>query len=272
MLSLRRCSIAALVALSLPGALGAESPELLLRLERTGPDTGPFGRVAQVGDVEIEVIGGRTRFEFQFSGLRPNAVHTAWLEFDIRQPPFTGAPPDVFAVDPGTGARAPVYLFTPIAADDAGFTSGIGLDPNGFVTDDGGTAAFRFELNFDVFEPRTAPVVLRPGVTQSIPVAAVGGRCVVSGDAAYDFRHDSAFMRAFDASTVAQPPGTSPSFPALTGRLRPRLVRGTVNQITIVEHFDGLTHGHARGLGSESGPCAGHAIRLRGLLANAVLK
>lgn len=272
MVSFRRWWVVGLLGLAVSPALGVDSPERLLRLERTGPDMGPLGRATQAGEVEIEVVGGRTRLELSLFGLAPSAVHTVWLEFDIRQAPFTGAPPDVFAVDPDSGARAPVYLFTPASADDAAFTSGIGLDPNGFVTDASGNAAFRLELNYDVDEPRTAPIVLRPGVTQAIPVAAVGGRCVASSDANYEFRHDSAFMRAFDPRTVAQPPGRSPSFPLLVAPLRPKLVRGTVNQITIAEHFDGMTHGHARGLGLEFGPCGDHAPRMRGLLANAVPK
>lgn len=267
-------SVAALLAaLSSASLVTGDTAEQLLLLPQAGPVTGPFARTTQRGEVEIEVLGGRTRLEFMLFGLTPNAVHSVWLEWDTARPPFSGTGEDLLATDPETGTTANVYAYTPAAPDNAAFTGGMGLDPNGFVADDSGNALFRLELNYDIFQPQAAPVVLRPGATQTVRVASSGGACVGSPEGALASRIDSAYMRVFNTSTVANLPARSPSFPVLSAPLRARLVRGAVREIRVVEHFDGVTHGHLRGVGSgQGGNCRDHEFRLSGLVANAVPK
>lgn len=266
--------LAALLTGLIPASLAQEDiPERILRLSQAGPTAGPFARGTQTGEVEIEVVGGRTRLEFMLFGLTPNAVHSVWLEWDTARPPFSGTGEDLLATDPQTGTTANVYAYTPAAPDNAAFTGGMGLDPNGFVADDSGNALFRLELNYDIFQPQAAPVVLRPGATQTVRVASSGGACVGSPEGALASRIDSAYMRVFNTSTVANLPARSPSFPVLSAPLRARLVRGAVREIRVVEHFDGVTHGHLRGVGSgQGGNCRDHEFRFSGLLANAVPK
>ena len=240
----------------------------------TGTDDRELAEQAQTGEVEIEFFRGRTRLEFTLFGLAPNAVHSVWLQFDTARPPFSGTGQELLATDPETGTTASVYVFTPAAPDNAVFAGGMGLDPNGFVADDSGNAQFRLELNYDILlQQQTAPVVLRPGATQTVRVASAGGACVGSPEGVLDSRIDSAYMRAFNTSTVASLPARSPSFPVLSAPFTARLVRGAVREIRVVEHFDGVTHGHLRGVGSvEGGNCRDHEFRFVGLLADAVPK
>lgn len=262
--------LAGLISASLASG---DTAEQILRLTQAGPVTGPVATTTQSGEVEIEVIGGRTRLEFLLFGLTPNAVHSVWLEFDTRRPPFSGSAGNLVATDPETGTIADVFPYTPAAPDDATFTGGIGLDPNGFVADDRGTAMFRLGLNYDIFQPRAAPVVLRPGTTQTVRVTSSAPGCVGSSQGAFASRIDSAYMRVFETSTVWSLPSKSPAFPLLRAPLKARLVRGAVQGIQVHEHFDGVTHGHLRGVGfTEGAACRDQDPRLRGALADATPK
>jgi len=243
-----------------------------LALAATGPASGPFGRSSQAGEVVIRTKDGGTTLRFSLSGLAPNATHTVWLIFDTNQPPFSQTSSGLVATDPATGSTAPVFGFGPAAADNAAFTGGIGLDPNGFVSDGSGNAEFKFDLNFDIMQPTSAPVVLRPGTTQTLAVASDTGSapCVAASGGAFQAVIDSNFLRAFDTSKIASPPGASPSFQMAEAPLKAKLVRGTVKALTIAEHFDGLTHGHLPGANFPStGSCGDWAARLTGALANA---
>ena len=119
--------LAALLTGLIPASLAQEDiPERILRLSQAGPVTGPFARTTQSGEVEIEVLGGRTRLEFILFGLTPNAVHSVWLEWDTARPPFSGTGENLLATDPETGTTANVYAYTPAAPDNAAFTGGMG--------------------------------------------------------------------------------------------------------------------------------------------------
>jgi len=243
-----------------------------LTLTATGPTSGSFGRSGQAGEVVIKTKGGGTTLRFSLTGLKPNAAHTVWIIFDTNQPPFSQTTAGLVATDPATGTTAPVFGFGPAAADTAAFTAGIGLDPNGFVTDASGNAEFKFDLNFDISQPSSAPVVLRPGLTQALEVASDSGSapCVAAGGGTFQAVIDSNFMRVFDTSRTASPPAASPSFQMAEAPLKARLVRGTVKAFTIAEHFDGLTHGHLPGANfPSSGSCGDWAARLTGALTSA---
>lgn len=224
----------------------------------------PFGPVnfGQMGTVEIKVKNGQTTLEFSLSGLNPNTVGTVWEILDTTQPPFSNdATLGLIATDTATGTVAKVAGAAPAAADNAGFTAGNGLDPNGFVTDANGDAEFKIKLNYDIFQPGVAPVVLRPGVAQA-------SACFPTGTTTrFPFIMDSAYMHVFDNFTS---PSTTPSFPVLEGPLKAKLVRGNVTALVLVEHLDGLTHGHLPGVGVAQSNCGDHAARLRGKLADAV--
>jgi hypothetical protein len=121
-------------------------------------------------------------------------------------------------------------------------------------------------------QPASGPVVLRPGTTQALAVVSDTGSspCIAATGAAFQAVIDSNFVRVFDTSKVASPPGASPSFQMAEAPLKARLVRGSIKALTIAEHFDGLTHGHLPGANFPStGTCGDWAARLTGALANA---
>jgi hypothetical protein len=251
-----------------------------------------FGHSGQAGVIRIAVEEGRTTLQFSLTGLTPNAVHSAWLHFDNGinpcgsdgQPacpaPFTSCNgPMCVALDPARGTPVNVFSFTPAAPDDAGFTAGNGLDPNGFVSDGDGNAKFKIKLNYDIFQANVAPLVLRPGVSEGLAVAfdALGttrsSSLFTPGvTPLYTARVDSAYMREYRTSALPDLPATSPSYQLLDASGKPLLVRGTVRGFQVLEHFDRLTHGHVKGFAVDNpaaSSCGDFDKRLVGNLANA---
>ena len=227
----------------------AQDIQRQITLTATGNTDGPYGLAGQAGRVTIKGSNLGSVLEFSVSGLKPNRVHSVWLGFDTTSSPFSGERPNFVATDPQTGTTADVYGFGPVAADNAGFTAGNGLDPNGFITDDSGSAKFTIQLNYDIFQPESAPVLLRPVVSQTVSVMPDpnSGRCIAADASSVQSWIDTGYMRVFDTSIVADPPEASPSFQVLDGQVKPRLVRGKVSGFTVAEHFDGVTHGHVPG-------------------------
>jgi hypothetical protein len=250
----------------------AQVSEKTLTLGAAGPSSGPFGHTGQAGQVQIEASTNSTTLEVSVSGLTPNTVHTLWIGFETTQPPFAfDSAGNLIAVDPATGTTARVLAFTPGTAETSGFKAGNGLDPNGFITDSSGAAEFTIQLNYNIFSPAVGPVVLVPGTTQTVAVTVdANGNCVASSSGTFMSAVDSGYMRVFDTSTVPSPPNVSPSFQLTNGQLKPRLVRGNLNLLAVLEHFDGLTHGHRPGVPISMSKCGDHAARLTGLLSNAV--
>lgn len=243
----------------------AGSMKWTLNLSAAGPGSGTIGLTGQSGQMIIEVDGGQTMLTALVSGLAPRTPYTIWLGFDTTQPPFV-AGDSLMAVDERTRTTAPVFPFTPAAADNAGFVGGNGMDPNGFVTDDQGNAQFQVKLNYDIFQPRSAPVLLRPGASQALSLSQASGGCTVASDGtSYAAMVDTGFMRVYDNGS------STPSFQITDAPLRPRLVRGTVAGITFAEHLDGLTHGHVPGVlvGNPAAGCGDWVPRLSAPLANA---
>lgn len=281
-LVVRIAALATLAAAPLMMTLPAHSQisEWALVFQTAGPVAGTFGRATQTGDVRISYIRtpGRspaslgTLLDFTLYGLTPNGVHSVFLELDPAQAPLSGVVPDCVATDPATGTRAEVYCWTPAAPDNAAYPAGLALDPHGFVAGANGNARFQLELNYQIFRPQVAPVVLRPGVTQTVRVTPIAGACTGSLDANFVSRIDSVFMRAFDVSARARHPAQSPSFPVRDAPNRVRLVRATIRAMFVLEHLDGVTHGRVLGqgvAGPGDGPCGDHVRRLRGELAQA---
>ncbi len=242
-----------------PIAHAAGGVEKTLTLGPVGPAN--FG---QSGTVKIEVKDGHTELKFSLSGLTPNSVGTVWEILDTTQAPFANdATLGRVAIDSMTGTKAAVTGSSPAAADNAGFTAGNGLDPNGFIVDALGNASFELELNYDIFQAGVAPVVLRPGTTEQ------SGCTVSSSGKIFNFPLDSAYMHVFDPF-APDPASTSPSFPVLDAPLKAKLVRANVTRLVLVEHLDGLTHGHIPGQGVAESNCGDHAARLAGALPDAV--
>lgn len=264
-------TLVAIAALTTISQSFADSKKMTLTLAAVGPTSGSIGRSGQSGQVTIEVDGGQTTLTALFTGLAPRAVYSLWQGFDLTQPPFL-AKDTTMAIDDQTGTVAPVFPFTPAAADNAGFVAGIGLDPNGFQTDDQGNSQFQVKLNYDIFQAQSAPVLLRPGATQTIPVSSASGVCAAaSGDSSSASWVDTAFMRVYDKSGAMSSDGVTPSFQVADGLLKPRLVRGHVAGLTLAEHLDGMTHGHVPGVivGSPTPGCGDWVPRLSAPLANA---
>lgn len=242
-----------------------------LTLTAAGPSSGPHGLSGQSGSLDIKIRNGITKLKFSVSGLTPNAVHSAWLIFDTSKAPFSGAGATLGATDPVTGTFALAFPSTPATADTSGFTSGVGIDPNGFLTDAQGAARFSKQIDYDITQSQAAPIVLRPAATQSVPEMDVSGNCVTGGPSALG--EESTYMRTFETSS------SPPYFQQTNGPLVPKLVRGQILMFMLVEHFDGLTHGHVAGApfgSATTAPpgtaCGDWAPRFIGLLSDLVSK
>jgi len=269
--------------------------EKILVLQPNGIPAGTlFGHSGQAGVIHISVEEGQTTLQFSLTGLTPNAVHSVWLILDSGANPCggTGQPaclapftscngPACVAKDPARGTPVNVFGFTPAAADDAGFTGGMALDPNGFVTDANGNAEFKIKLNYDIFQPAVAPTVLRPGVTQGLAVGFDGFPGTTCSSSLFTpgitplfpARIGSGYARVYNTATAANLPAVSPSYQLLDANGKPQLVRAGVRAFELIEHFDRLTHGHVPGFhvaNPAASSCGDFDNRLFGKLADAV--
>jgi len=217
------------------------------------------------GKVIVNAENGHTTLVVTVSGLTPNAVHSLWQLLDTTSAPFIIDPVLGLAVvtDDNLGTLAPVFPVTPAVADDAGFRAGTGLDPNGFITDAQGNATFTVKLNYELAKSQISPIVLAP-LTQTVQVQPVSGlgECTVSPGSSYQSLIDSGYARKYDTSHV------SPSFQLTDGKYRAKMIRGTVADLVVVEHLDGLTHGHAPGVMAEVSGCGDHLGKLIGAVAH----
>jgi hypothetical protein len=221
-----------------------------------------IGTGTQSGQVVITVGSGGATLELTVSGLTPNTVHSFWQVFDTTKPPFvTDSVLGLsVATDTNLGTLTAVRPNTPATDDRSGFKGGTGLDPNGFVTDANGNATFTVTLNYDPTKPETAPIVLAgQGETVQVTPVTGPGTCVATPGSAYTALVDSAYARQYNTSRKEA------AFQIHDGFYRARLIRGTVLSLVVVEHLDGLTHGHVPGVNvvTMSG-CGDHAGKLIG--------
>jgi hypothetical protein len=217
------------------------------------------------GTVVVNTVGGSSTLTLTVSGLAPNAVHSLWQLLDATAAPFIIDPVLGLAVvtDSNLGTVAAVFPVGPAAADNAGYKAGTGLDPNGFITDAQGNATFTVKLNYDITKSQISPIVLAP-LTQTVQVQPVtgAGECTASPGSTYQSFIDSGYARKFDTSKAA------PSFQLTDGKYRAKLIRGTVADLIVVQHLDGLTHGHAPGVMAEASGCGDHVGKLIGAVAH----
>lgn len=243
---------AAMFAAHMPAAIAGNQTVSLIAI----------GTGGQTGQVVITTGGNGATLTLTASGLTPNTVHSFWLVLDTTQPPFvTDAVLGLSVVtDKNLGTLAAVSPNSPAVDDRSGFKGGTGLDPNGFVTDANGNATFTTKLNFDPTKPETAPIVLA-GQSETVQVSPVTGpgTCVVTPGSSYPASVDSTYVRQYDTSRK------EPAFQIHDGYYRAKLVRGTVANLVVVEHLDGLTHGHTPGVNvvKVSG-CGDHVGKLIG--------
>lgn len=221
----------------------------------------PLGSGSQTGQVVVTETSGGVTLELTVSGLKPNTVHSFWQVFDTTRPPFITDPVLGLAVvtDNSLGTLAPARPNTPAVDDRSGFKGGTGLDPNGFVTDGNGNAKLTVKLNYDPTKPGTVPVVLG-GQGETVQVAPVTGpgSCVATPGSSFNALVDSAYVRQYDSSRKEA------SFQIHEGFYRAKLVRGTAASFVVVEHLDGLTHGHVPGVMFAVSGCGDHIGRLIG--------
>lgn len=222
----------------------------------------PIGSGTQSGQVVITSGSGGATLVLTASGLTPNTLHSFWMVFDTTKTPFiTDAVLGLSVVtDANLGTLAAVRPNSPVADDRSGFKGGTGIDPNGFVTDANGNATFTVKLNFDPTKTGTTPIVLA-GQSESVQVTPVTGTgtCVVTPGSSYPALVDSTYVRQYNTARE------EPAFQLQDGKYRAKLVRGTVASLVVVEHLDGLTHGHIPGVNvvTMSG-CGDHAGKLTG--------
>ena len=218
------------------------------------------------GTVVVTTGSNSTTLTLTVSGMTPNAVHSFWQKFDTTVSPFITDPilGLVVVTDDNLGTVAPVFPVGPAAADNAGYTAGTALDPNGFVTDAQGKATFTITLNYVITKSLISPIVLAP-LTQTVQVQPVtgAGTCTASPGSTYQSFIDSAYARKFDTSKVAEP-----SFQRKDSKYRAKLIRGTIASLVVVEHLDGLTHGHAPGVMTAVSGCGDHLGKLAGTLVH----
>ena len=243
--------VAALALALVPTAIAANQTVTLVAI----------GSGSQTGEVVVTETSAGVTLELTVSGLKPNTVHSFWQVFDTTKPPFVTDPVLGLAVvtDKNLGTLAPARPNTPAVDDRSGFKGGTALDPNGFVTDANGNAKFKVTLNYDPTKPETVPVVLG-GHGESVQVAPVTGpgACVAAPGSSFTALVDSAYVRQYDSSRKEA------SFQIHDGYYRAKLVRGTAASFVVVEHLDGLTHGHVPGVMFAVSGCGDHVGRLIG--------
>ncbi len=217
------------------------------------------------GTVVVTPANGGATLTVTVSGLTPNAVHSVWQLLDVTSAPFVVDPVLGLSVvtDNNLGTLAPVFPASPAAADNAGFKGGTGLDPNGFVTDSKGTATITIKLNYDITKLQTSPVVLAPQTeTVQVEPATGLGTCTASPGGNFQSFIDSAYVRKYDTSE------SNPSFQLKDGNYRAKLIRATVANLIVVQHLDGLTHGHLPGVMAEVSGCGDHLGKLIGTVTH----
>ncbi len=170
------------------------------------------------GTAQVTIKGKKLTVKVQ--NARPHTLYTIWLDFKSRA---TGELSEDYPLDKGALGRG----VAPAFASTAGVTAGIGIDPNGFVTNNNGRKNFRAKLDYRILDSGASPVV--------------GGELSMQGTN----RIGGYWLRQYSID-----PAIAPSVQEVhpyTGL--PLLERATVQGITIQYHPDYITHGHTPGVG-----------------------
>ena len=172
----------------------------------------------QPGKARVSIVDKRLMIRFR--DANPDALYTTWIDHRNRATRQLAAD---YPLNKGALPRG----VAPAFATTTGVVAGMGLDPNGVVTDSRGRATLNVKLDYDLVATGDSPVVGAELATQGLN--RVGG----------------AWLRIYpvDPTVAASLQVTDPN----TGL--PVLERSTPQGITVVVHPDKVTHGHTPGVG-----------------------
>jgi hypothetical protein len=169
----------------------------------------------QPGTVKVEIKG--KSFKIEFKGAKPNTLYTIWTDFRNRA---TLAKPADYPETGETRGVAPTF------ATNAGVTEGIGQDPNSVFTDKKGNGKLSITLDYKMLAAGSSPVVAKELSMQG--ANRVGGT----------------WLRLYPEDPQVKPSRQrrNPNFHV------PQVHLATAQGITVVGHFDDVSHGHTPGV------------------------
>ncbi len=177
---------------------------------------------------------GTTRVAIELDGVDPDLVITVWTSYYF---PGGPAPHPIFApIAPGQPAIAGVSA--PLAPTTAGYTEGLGPEPNEFEINQNGNARLVVELDYNPLLPHTGPLRNDLVITNQTDAPAGSGveqpLCCATSPTVQSV--GASFLRHFDLET---------GFQKLDADGRPMLVRSPlpVAFLAVVVHVDKQTHG-----------------------------
>ncbi len=158
--------------------------------------------------------------EVEISDARADTLYTVWIDFRNRD---SGSLADDYKplLDRGALKRG----VAPAFASTAGVTAGMGLDPNGIITDKSGDGKLEAILDYELLNRGDAPVVGAELAMQGLN--RVGGYWL----RVYEGDPSVASLQRTDLETGL-----------------PVVERATPQGITIQRHLDFVTHGHTPGV------------------------
>ena len=168
------------------------------------------------GSAKVHIVNNNVSVKFR--GTYAVTQYTVWIDFKNRA---TGRITADYPLDQGSDVA-----LSPAFASTAGVKSGMGMDPNGVVTDKEGDGIFKTKLDYEVFLSGAAPVVGKQLAAQ--------GQNRVSGS----------WLRVYPSDPEAKP--SLQSTDEVTGM--PKLQRATAQGISVMFHADKVTHGHTPGI------------------------
>lgn len=183
------------------------------------------------GSLDLEIDSdGTTELRFEAEGLHPGWVITAWVSYFFPPGP---APHPIFEGTAGVSA--------PAAPTTAGFTEGLGREPNQMIVDASGDGELEVTLDYNPFEADQGP--LRSTLVETEQTSAPPGSGAEQGTCCGGLVQavGSSYLRVFDLVT---------GFQELDADGRPVLLRSPVPVafMLLVIHIDGATHGINPGL------------------------
>ncbi len=189
------------------------------------------------GELKLKVArDGTTRVEFKAAGLDPNWVITAWISYFFPGPGVT--PPHPIFGGPGTPPIGAVSA--PVAPTDAGFTEGLGLEPNQMIIGKNGVGKLNVTLDYNPLQPDEGPLRSALDTTNqaAAPAGSVAEQPLCCGGVIQPI--GGSYLRVFDAN----------GFQVIGADGRPELVRSPVpvEFMLLVIHTDDTTHGIDPGL------------------------
>jgi len=190
------------------------------------------------GQAHLRVRDNDTaRVQIQLDGLADDLVLTAWIAYF--QPP--GPVPHPIFAPAGAGLPPVAWVSAPLAPTTAGFTEGLGQEPNQFTNHPNGRASLTAQLDYNLLKAGQGP--MRNGLVSTNQVGASPESGAFQPDCCPDGIPaprpqgvGASFLRVFDPATGLQVLGPDG---------RPQLLRSPVPVafLVVLVHIDGTTHG-----------------------------